>query len=190
MVNLLLFGPPGAGKGTQTQFLVERYGLVKVATGDIIRNEITNGTPLGLEAQKQMQGGNLASDEIVISIIKSFLDNAHNSAGHIFDGFPRTIAQAECLDTMLNNMGFEVTALISLEVPQDELLRRIIERGKVSGREDDADIDIVRNRLKIYEDKTKVVKEYYSKQNKCFEIDGTMSMDDVTKGICTIIDKA
>ncbi len=181
MVNLLLFGPPGAGKGTQTQILVERCNLVQVATGDIIRNEIALDTPLGREAAQQMQGGNLASDEIVIGIIKHFLEESPSDASHIYDGFPRTLAQAEALDEMLSELGRDVTTLISLEVPQEELLRRVKERGKVSGRADDADEAIVRHRLKIYDEKTRPVKDYYVKKGKCIEIDGTLSMEEVTE---------
>lgn len=188
MINILLFGPPGAGKGTQAEFIVERYGLTEVSTGDIIRKEIAKDTALGKEVAIQMAGGGLASDEIVIDIITNYIHTSTNANGNIFDGFPRTLNQAEALHKILQSVGSEVTALISLEVPKEELIKRMKERGKISGRADDKSEDVMNHRIEVYEEKTKIVKEYYKKYNKCFEIDGTGSIETIAVKIKAIID--
>lgn len=188
MINILLFGPPGAGKGTQAEFIVKRYGLTEVSTGDIIRQEIAMGSDLGKEVAMQMEGGALASDEIVINIINNYINTSTNPKGNIFDGFPRTIRQAEALHRILQGVHSEVTALISLEVPKKELINRMKERGKISGREDDKSEEVMNNRIAIYEEKTKVVKEYYKKFGKCFEVDGTGTIEEISNKIRAIID--
>lgn len=188
MINILLFGPPGAGKGTQAEFIVKQYGLTEVSTGDIIRHEIAIGSELGKEVAKQMKGGALASDEIVINIIENYINTSTNPKGNIFDGFPRTIKQAEELHRILQSVHSEVTALISLEVPKEELIKRMKERGKISGRADDKSEEVMNNRIAIYEEKTKVVKEYYKRFGKCFEIDGCGTIEEIANKIRAIID--
>lgn len=188
MINILLFGPPGAGKGTQSEFIVKRYGLTEVSTGEIIRREIALDTELGREASAQMTGGALASDELVINIITSYIQNSTNPKGNIFDGFPRTLKQAEALHKILQSVHSEVTALISLEVPKAELIKRMKERGKISGRSDDKSEEVMNNRIVVYEEKTKVVKEYYKKYGKSFEIDGTGTIEEISLKIKAIID--
>lgn len=186
MINILLFGPPGAGKGTQAEFLVERYGLVELSTGEIIRKEMAENTPLGIEAAKQMEGGNLASDEIVISIVSKYINEAKGN-GTIFDGFPRTLDQAKALDKMLAERNTAVTALVSLEVPKDEVIARMKNRAKTSGRSDDASEEIMSNRIDVYEAKTKIVKDYYSGFGKCIEVNGTLSIEGVAEEIKTAL---
>lgn len=186
MINILLFGPPGAGKGTQAAFLVERYGLVELSTGEVIRREMAQNTPLGIEAAKQMEGGNLASDEIVISIVSKYIDEAKGN-GTIFDGFPRTLDQAKALDKMLAEKGDSVTALVSLEVPKDEVIARMKHRAKTSGRSDDASEEIMSNRIDVYEAKTKIVKDHYKGLGKCIEINGTLSIEGVAEEIKTAL---
>lgn len=188
MINILLFGPPGAGKGTQSEFIVKRYGLTEVSTGDIIRHEIAIGSELGKEVAKQMEGGALASDEIVINIIGNHINTSTNPKGNIFDGFPRTIKQAEALHKILQSVHSEVTALISLEVPKEELIKRMKQRGKISGRDDDKSEEVINNRIAIYDGKTKVVKEYYKRFGKCFEIDGRGTIEEIAGKIRAIID--
>lgn len=188
MMNILLFGPPGAGKGTQAEFIVERYGLTEVSTGEIIRREVAQGSELGKMAATQMVGGALASDELVIEIIYNYISTSTNPKGNIFDGFPRTQKQAESLDEILHNVGSQVNALISLEVPQEELIKRMKERGKISGRSDDKSEEVMNNRISIYYEKTKIVKEHYKKQGKCFEIDGCGTIEEITTRINAVID--
>lgn len=188
MINILLFGPPGAGKGTQAEYIVERYGLTEVSTGEIIRAEIAAGSELGKTVAAQMVGGGLASDEIVIEIIRNYIKNSTNTNGNIFDGFPRTQKQAEALHEILKSVNSGVTALISLEVPKEELIRRMKERGKISGRADDKSEEVMNNRIAVYEEKTKVVKEYYKRYNKCFEIDGSAPVESIAIKIRAIID--
>lgn len=188
MINILLFGPPGAGKGTQSEFIVKRYGLTEVSTGEIIRREIALDSELGREAAAQMTGGALASDELVINIISNYIQNSTNPKGNIFDGFPRTLKQAEALHRILQSVHSEVTALICLEVPRAELIQRMKERGKISGRADDKSEEVMNNRIVIYEQKTKIVKEYYKKYGKCVEVDGTGSIEEISLKIKAIID--
>lgn len=187
MINILLFGPPGAGKGTQAEFIVKNYSLTEISTGAIIREEVAKGSDLGKMASIQMQGGGLAADDIVIGIIDNHIKTSTNEKGNIFDGFPRTLIQAEELDKILEKAGSEVSALISLEVPREVLLNRMIERGKMSGRSDDQSHEVMENRIDIYFEKTKIVKEHYKKFGKCFEVDGCQSIEMVTKNIDSII---
>lgn len=187
MLNLVLFGPPGAGKGTQSQKLIEKYGLIHLSTGDLLRSEIAQGTELGLEAKKLMDQGILVPDEVVIGMISHKLDANKDAKGIIFDGFPRTVAQAEALDNLLESKKAPISGMIALEVPDDELERRLLERGKESGRPDDANPEVIRKRIKEYNDKTAPVAGFYKSQHKFKSIDGTGSVDEVFAAICAVI---
>ena len=188
MLNLVLFGPPGAGKGTQSNLLIDKYNLVHLSTGDILRGEITAGTALGLEAKAVMDRGDLVPDEVVIGMISSKLDNNPNANGFIFDGFPRTAAQATALDNLLAEKGTAISAMLSLKVEDAELIRRLLERGKNSGRSDDKNEAIIANRINEYNTKTAPLKEYYSAQNKLSEIEGVGSVDEIASKLNQVID--
>lgn len=179
MLNIVLFGPPGAGKGTQSEKLIEKYGLVHLSTGDILRSEIARGTTLGMEAKQIMDRGDLVSDDIVIGMIESKLDSNPNANGFIFDGFPRTQAQAVALDDLLQKKGTAISAMLALEVDNDELVKRLLLRGKDSGRPDDANEDIIRNRVNEYNNKTLPLKKYYSEQAKFHSINGIGSIESI-----------
>lgn len=188
MLNLVLFGPPGAGKGTQSNLLIDKYNLVHLSTGDILRGEITAGTALGLEAKALMDRGDLVPDEVVIGMISSKLDNNPNANGFIFDGFPRTAAQATALDNLLAEKGTAISAMLSLKVEDAELIRRLLERGENSGRADDKNETIIANRINEYNTKTAPLKEYYSAQNKLSEIEGVGSVDEIASKLNQVID--
>jgi len=188
MLNLVLFGPPGAGKGRQSNLLIDKYNLVHLSTGDILRGEITAGTALGLEAKALMDRGDLVPDEVVIGMISSKLDNNPNANGFIFDGFPRTSAQATALDNLLAEKGTAISAMLSLKVEDAELIRRLLERGKNSGRADDKNEAIIANRINEYNTKTAPLKEYYSAQNKLSEIEGVGSVDEIASKLNQVID--
>jgi adenylate kinase len=188
MLNLVLFGPPGAGKGTQSNLLIDKYNLVHLSTGDILRGEITAGTALGLEVKALMDRGDLVPDEVVIGMISSKLDNNPNANGFIFDGFPRTSAQATALDNLLAEKGTAISAMLSLKVEDAELIRRLLERGKNSGRADDKNEAIIANRINEYNTKTAPLKEYYSAQNKLSEIEGVGSVDEIASKLNQVID--
>jgi len=188
MLNIVLFGPPGAGKGTQSEMLIEKYNLKHLSTGDILRAEIANQTKLGLEAKKSMDKGLLVSDKVVIGMIGSQLEKHRESNGFIFDGFPRTTEQALALDDLLSNMQIRIKAMIALEVDDNELIKRLLERGKNSGRSDDQSEEIISNRIREYNLKTAPLKSFYNKQNKLFEVDGLGSIDDIRKKINSVID--
>ena len=189
MLNIVLFGPPGAGKGTQSQLLIEKYSLVHLSTGYILRGEIAKGTELGLKAKTIMDRGDLVSDDIVNGMIKSILENNPNAKGFIFDGFPRTTAQAESLDSMLSDLNTSIKAMLSLVVNDDELTKRLLERGKSSGRADDANESIIRNRINEYNTKTAPLKDYYNAQNKLHTVEGIGSIEDINIKLCDSIDQ-
>ncbi|MGX5818257.1 adenylate kinase [Chitinophaga lutea] len=177
MVNLILFGPPGSGKGTQSANIIEKYGLLHLSTGDLLRKEIAAGTPLGLEAQKFMDQGLLVPDEVVIGMISSMLDANPEARGFIFDGFPRNTSQAEALDKLLALKKAPISIVLSLEVPEDELIRRLLERGKTSGRSDDASEAVVKNRIVEYHNKTAPVADHYAKFGKLKRVKGDGSIE-------------
>lgn len=188
MLNLVLFGPPGAGKGTQAQRLVEKYHLVHLSTGDIFRSNIKEGTDLGQLAKSYIDKGALVPDEVTIGMLEAEVNSNSNAKGFIFDGFPRTSAQAEALDTFLSSKGTAVSSMLALEVDENELITRLLERGKSSGRADDQDTSIIKNRIQVYEDETAVLKTYYANQNKFFGIEGVGSIESITLGLCKVID--
>jgi adenylate kinase len=189
MLNIVLFGPPGAGKGTQASLLIEKYNLVHLSTGDILRGEITAGTSLGLEAKSLMDRGDLVPDEVVIGMISSKLDNNPNAKGFIFDGFPRTTAQAEALDSVLERKKTTITAMLSLKVEDEELIKRLLARGEYSGRDDDKNESVIANRINEYNKKTAPLKEFYSTQNKLSEIEGLGSVEYIALKLNAVIDK-
>tara|TARA_A100001035_G_scaffold89380_1_gene69665 strand:- start:1991 stop:2563 length:573 start_codon:yes stop_codon:yes gene_type:complete len=189
MLNLVLFGPPGAGKGTQSNILIKKYNLIHLSTGDILRSEISAGTKLGIEAKKLMDTGNLVPDEVVIGMISSKLDDNSNANGFIFDGFPRTTAQAKALDILLKDKETSITAMLSLKVEDNELINRLLNRGKDSGRADDQNESIITNRISEYNKKTAPLKKYYSSQNKLNEVEGSGSIEEIAEKLSKIIDK-
>lgn len=188
MLNLVLFGPPGAGKGTQSELLIEKYRLVHLSTGDILRGEITAGTALGMEAKKLMDNGDLVPDAVVIGMIKSKLEKNADARGFIFDGFPRTTAQAEALDSLLKELGTAISGMIALQVDDEELTQRLLMRGKNSGRADDQNEGIIRNRIHEYNNKTLPLKEFYGAQGKLQEIKGIGSIESINQKLCAAID--
>lgn len=188
MFNLILFGPPGSGKGTQSEKLIAKYGLKHLSTGDLLRSEIANETPLGLEAKKIMDKGQLVPDEVVIGMISSALDNSPNAKGFLFDGFPRTAAQAEALDKLLELKKTSIAAMLALEVSEEELVKRLLKRGETSGRSDDTNETVIRARITEYRNKTAVVADYYAQFDKVVAVKGEGSVDDIFGALCKEID--
>lgn len=188
MTNLVLFGPPGAGKGTQANFLKEKYNLVHISTGDVFRFNIKNETALGMLAKSFIDKGELVPDQVTIDMLNAEVEKNADANGFIFDGFPRTNAQAESLDNLMRSKDSQINAMIALEVEDEILVKRLLERGKTSGRADDADEAIIRNRVKEYYSKTAILKDYFANQNKYFGVDGVGSIDDITVRLSTVID--
>ncbi|MCB9169841.1 MAG: adenylate kinase [Flavobacteriales bacterium] len=186
-LNIVLFGPPGAGKGTQSAFLIDRYGLMHLSTGDLLRAEIHAETDLGKAARELMDAGELVADHIVIGMIRNKMEANLDAKGFIFDGFPRTRAQAEALDGMLNAKSEPITCMLALEVPEEELVKRLLGRGATSGRSDDQDEGVIRKRINEYEEKTAPLKEYYASQGKYKGIDGVGSIEDITSRLVEAI---
>lgn len=189
MINLVLFGPPGSGKGTQADKLVEDYGLLHISTGDLFRFNMKNDTPLGKEAKSYISKGELVPDSVTINMLKARVDETPDVKGYIFDGFPRNINQSEHLDKILAERGGEVNALLMLDVEEKEVVTRILNRGKTSGRADDNDEDIIRNRFQIYQSETSPVFDYYDKKGKSHKINGIGSIEEVSSRLSKIIDK-
>jgi adenylate kinase len=189
MFNLVLFGPPGSGKGTQSTLIIEKYNLEHVSTGDILRKEVSNGTPLGLEAKKFMDAGALVPDEVVIGMIGSKLDENPLAKGYIFDGFPRTVAQADALDKLLEFKKAPINLVLSLEVPEEELITRLVARGKDSGRSDDNE-ETARKRYQEYLAKTAPVAAYYEEQEKLIILKGVGSVEEIFHSISLEIENA
>lgn len=189
MLNLVLFGPPGAGKGTQAEFLVKTFELNHVSTGDLLRSEIAAQTELGLEAKRKMDKGELVPDEIVVGMIKSKLDNNKDSKGFIFDGFPRTVEQAKALDRILEDNNTPVSGMLSLEVEKQELIDRLLSRGKDSGRSDDQDQSIIENRIAVYTEKTMPIIGYFKPQGKHFGINGMGGIEEIAERLKSVVEK-
>ncbi len=187
MLNIIIFGAPGSGKGTQSQRIVEKYGIGHISTGEVLRAEISCGTELGKIAQGYIDHGNLIPDELMLDILAGVLDCKENSKGVIFDGFPRTIPQAEALKEMLKRRGQDVSVMLDLDVPEDELMTRLINRGKDSGRADDNE-ETIRKRLDVYHTQTCPLKEYYKKEGKYRHIRGMGTFDDIFGQICQHIE--
>jgi adenylate kinase len=189
MLNLILFGPPGAGKGTQAEFLINNYHLIHLSTGDLLRSEIAAKTDLGLEAKAFMDKGELVPDEVVIGMIKHKLETNKEAPGFIFDGFPRTVAQAKALDTLLDSIQTPISAMLSLTVEEQELIDRLMKRGQVSGRTDDQDMNIIKNRIDVYQQKTAPLVDYYSLQDKHHAINGMGSIEDIAARLKETVEK-
>jgi adenylate kinase len=187
MLNIVLFGPPGAGKGTQSEKLIEKYQLIHLSTGDLLRSEIAQRTELGMKAKLLMDKGELVPDEVVIGMIRSKLDQNKSTNGFIFDGFPRTAAQAEALDKLLSENNTTISCMLALEVDNEELTKRLLLRGKDSGRADDQNEDIIRNRIKEYNNKTAPLKDYYTAQRKFHAINGIGSVQEIFGALCSEI---
>ncbi len=189
MTNLVLFGPPGAGKGTQAEVLKEKYNLVHISTGDVFRYNIKNQTELGTLAKSFIDKGQLVPDTVTIEMLAAEVEKNKEAQGFIFDGFPRTEAQAIALDDLLSKKGTNVAAMVALEVDDEVLVKRLLARGKTSGRPDDADETVIRNRIKVYYSETAILKEFYEKQNKYFGVDGEGSVEEITERLSNAIDR-
>jgi len=189
MFNLILFGPPGSGKGTQSDKLVAKYGLVHLSTGNLLREEIATKTPLGLQAMGFMDKGQLVPDEVVIGMVDSHFDNHKDAKGFLFDGFPRTVAQAKALDKLFELKKTGINKVLILDVDEDELIKRLVYRGKTSGRSDDADENIQRKRQEVYKSQTLPVAEYYARSKKVSHVDGMGEINEIFERLCSHIDK-
>ena len=188
MKNFVLFGKPGSGKGTQAEHLSEKYKLYHISTGDLFRKNISQNSNLGLLAQSYMDKGELVPDEVTIKMLENEIKENTQSKGFLFDGFPRTIAQAESLDKFLKSIDMQINATIALDVDEEELISRIIDRGKTSNRSDDQDIEKIQNRFNEYNMKTSTLSRYYKDQKKFFEVDGSGTVDEITKRLFDLID--
>lgn len=187
MINIVLFGPPGAGKGTQALRLIDKFGLVHISTGDVFRKNISESTELGLLAQSFMSRGELVPDQVTIDMLKDVVENSGDVKGFIFDGFPRTTTQAEALDEFLSSKSMKVDAMLALEVEDEVLVQRLLLRGQDSGRADDKDESIIRNRIKEYYNKTAILKDYFSAKNKYYGINGIGSIEEISERLNGII---
>jgi len=189
MFNLILFGPPGSGKGTQSDKLVEKYGLKHLSTGNLLRQEIADKTPLGIEAKSFMDKGQLVPDEVVIGMVDSYFDQHKGAKGFLFDGFPRTVAQAVALDKLLDLKNTSIASVLALEVSEEELVKRLLNRGKTSGRSDDTNEEVIRKRFAVYINETTPVAEHYKKAKKFIAIKGEGSVNEIFSALCKAIDK-
>ena len=189
MFNLILFGPPGSGKGTQSERLVEKYGVLHLSTGNLLRAEIASKTPLGLEAKSFIDKGQLVPDEVVIGMVDSYFDQHREARGFLFDGFPRTVAQAKALDKLLELKKTGITSVLALDVKEEELVKRLLNRGKTSGRSDDTDESVIRKRFSVYMKETTPVAEHYKKARKFQAVKGEGSVDEIFDRLCEAIDK-
>lgn len=185
MVNLILFGPPGSGKGTQAKKLVEKYNFFHISTGDMFRYHMGNDTPLGLKAKTYIEAGNLVPDSLTIEMLKQRVLENQDVYGFIFDGFPRTIPQANALDVLMNSLGQSINKLVALDVQDEEIITRLQERAKKEGRADDANVETVKNRIDVYKQNTTPVFDYYDRFDKSVKVDGIGSLDEVFNRICS-----
>jgi|SRR5690349_22331922 len=190
MINIILFGPPGAGKGTQSARLIQKYSLTHISTGDLFRKHLKEGTPLGKMAQEYMNKGNLVPDQVVIDMVDDKISSSGKISGIIFDGFPRTIAQAKALDNLLAKKNAPIKILVELVVPEDELRKRLAERAVKENRPDDAKPAVIENRIAVYKAETAAVADYYKKENKYSSVVGVGEIDAIFKNICVEIDKS
>ncbi|MDH5599408.1 MAG: adenylate kinase [Cyclobacteriaceae bacterium] len=189
MVNIVLFGPPGAGKGTQSEKLIEKYGFKHLSTGDLFRKHLSEGTELGELAKKYMHEGKLVPDSVVVGMVEDAVKSNTNTSGIIFDGFPRTVAQAEALDKILSDNGMAISGMVALKVPDEELKTRLLGRGKTSGRADDQDEEKINTRIRVYYEETEPVIGFYDQQKKYTEIAGLGGIEAIFERICSIIDQ-
>lgn len=189
MFNIILFGPPGSGKGTQSEKLVEKYQLKHLSTGDLLRQEIKEKTPLGLKAKAFMDQGNLVPDEIVIGMIKTAIESNPGIKGFLFDGFPRTVAQSEHLDNLLEEKNLKINSVVALEVEAEELVKRLLNRGLTSGRSDDTNENVIRARIDEYQNKTAIVADYYQKKKVLSQVKGEGTIDNIFDSICKKIEQ-
>ncbi|MCO6490792.1 MAG: adenylate kinase [Phaeodactylibacter sp.] len=187
MINLILFGPPGSGKGTQAAKLVEQYELLHISTGDLFRYEMGNNTPLGQEAKSYIEKGELVPDEVTVGMLRNKVEANLDVEGYIFDGFPRTVPQADALDNLLAENGNEVSLLLMLDVPDDELVKRLLLRGETSGRADDTDESIIRNRIEVYKSETTPVFDYYAAKGKAAKVHGVGEIEEIFARLCNEI---
>ncbi len=186
-INLILFGPPGSGKGTQAKMLEEKFDLLQISTGDLFRYELGNNTPLGQKARTYMDKGQLVPDEVTVAMLKNKLEMHPHVKGYIFDGFPRTIPQSEALDELLKERGESVDSLISLVVDEEEIVKRLLERGKTSGRKDDANEEVIRNRISVYKSETSPVYDYYDQQKLSQQISGVGDISEINGRLNSLI---
>jgi adenylate kinase len=187
MFNLILFGPPGSGKGTQSDKLVEEYGLVHLSTGNLLRKEMAEKTALGVQARAYIDKGQLVPDEVVIGMVDSYFDQHKGAKGFLFDGYPRTVAQAAALDNLLHKKNTSISMVLFLQVDEEELIRRLVHRGKTSGRSDDMDENVQRKRQEVYREETLPVAGYYKKQDKVVDIKGMGTVNDIFSSLCEAI---
>ena len=188
MFNIIIFGKPGSGKGTQAKFLKEKYSLYHISTGDSFRKNISNKTNLGIEAKSYLDNGDLVPDFVTIKMLENEVLSNKQVKGYIFDGFPRTLAQAESLDTFLNSINLKINATIALDVEENELIKRLLDRGKTTNRSDDQDLEKIKNRFNEYNIKTSILINFYNKQGKFYSVDGKGSVDDITSRLFDLIE--
>ena len=188
MINIILFGPPGSGKGTQAALLIEKYGLEHISTGDLFRHNLKNNTLLGLEARKYIDAGNLVPDEVTINMLRERVHESEEAAGFIFDGFPRTIAQADALMALMTKENTAIHALIKLEVSREAIIERLLERGKTSGRVDDQNEETIANRIDVYLEETSPVFNYYENLERSYSVDGLGSIEEISHRLVAVLD--
>ena len=188
MFNIVIFGKPGSGKGTQANFLKEKYSLYHISTGDLFRKNISNKTKLGIEAKSFLDNGDLVPDFVTIKMLENEVLSNKQVKGYIFDGFPRTLAQAESLDTFLNSINLKINATIALDVEENELIKRLLDRGKTTNRSDDQDLEKIQNRFNEYNNKTSILIDFYDKQGKFYTVDGKGSVDDITRRLFDLVE--